>query len=81
MRGIASKALGSIVKGMGEDTFPDLMPWLYDTLRSEASSVDRSGAAQGLSEVLHALGNDRLEAVLDDFVTGTHHPVANVREG
>eukprot|EP00038_Savillea_parva_P019291 m.27053 g.27053 ORF g.27053 m.27053 type:complete len:2638 (-) comp4371_c0_seq1:195-8108(-) len=81
VRGIASKALGSIVKGMGEDSFPELMPWLFETLRSETNSVDRSGAAQGLSEVLLALGLDRLDSMLEDFIAGTQHPLSHVREG
>lgn len=36
-----------MVKGMGESSFDDLLPWLMLTLTSESSSVDRSGAAQG----------------------------------
>lgn len=44
---MSSHALGAMVKGMGESSFDDLLPWLMQTLCSEASSVDRSGAAQG----------------------------------
>lgn len=47
VRTVSAKALGAMVKGMGESCFDDLLPWLMETLASEQSSVDRSGAAQG----------------------------------
>ena len=47
VRTVSARALGAIVKGMGESGFEDLLPWLMQTLTSEASPVDRSGAAQG----------------------------------
>lgn len=49
VRSVSSRALGAMIKGMGETCFEDLIPWLMQTLTSEASPVDRSGAAQGES--------------------------------
>ena len=51
VRSVAARAIGSLIRGMGEENFPDLVPWLFDTIKSENSNVERSGAAQGLSEV------------------------------
>lgn len=48
---MSAKALGAMVKGMGESCFEDLLPWLMETLTYEQSSVDRSGAAQGEARV------------------------------
>ncbi|KAI8120076.1 eIF-2-alpha kinase activator GCN1 [Lucilia cuprina] len=50
VRAVSARALGAM----------DLLPWLMQTLTSESSSVDRSGAAQGLSEVVGGLGVEKL---------------------
>lgn len=55
VRSVAARAIGSLIRGMGEENFPDLVPWLFDTLKSDGSNVQRSGAAQGLSEVFFFL--------------------------
>lgn len=52
VRSVAARAIGSLIRGMGEENFPDLVPWLFDSLKTDNSNVERSGAAQGLSEVL-----------------------------
>ncbi|KAG8380391.1 hypothetical protein BUALT_Bualt06G0010500 [Buddleja alternifolia] len=51
VRSVAARALGSLIRGMGEENFTDLVPWLLETLKSDGSNVERSGAAQGLSEI------------------------------
>ncbi|XP_039627562.1 eIF-2-alpha kinase activator GCN1 isoform X1 [Polypterus senegalus] len=83
VRTVSAKALGAMVKGMGESCFDDLLPWLMETLASEQSSVDRSGAAQGLAEVLAGLGVEKLEKLMPDIVaTASKIDIAShVRDG
>lgn len=59
VRTVSAKALGAMVKGMGESSFDDLLPWLMETLASEQSSVDRSGAAQGERTITAPLEGSR----------------------
>ncbi|XP_055638459.1 eIF-2-alpha kinase activator GCN1 [Toxorhynchites rutilus septentrionalis] len=68
VRAVSSRALGAMVKGMGESSFDDLLPWLMQTLTSESSSVDRSGAAQGLSEVVGGLGVEKLHKLMPEII-------------
>lgn len=81
VRSVAARAIGSLIRGMGEENFPDLVPWLFDTLKSDNSNVERSGAAQGLSEVLAALGTEYFEGVLPDIIRNCSHQKASVRDG
>ena len=69
VRSVCAKALGAMVKGMGDQSLQELLPWLLQTLTSESSSVDRSGAAQGLSEVLYAQGVAHLTELMPRFVS------------
>ncbi|XP_011194571.1 eIF-2-alpha kinase activator GCN1 [Zeugodacus cucurbitae] len=69
VRAISARALGAMVRGIGESSFEDLLPWLMQTLTSESSSVDRSGAAQGLAEVVGGLGVEKLHQLMPDIIT------------
>ncbi|KRT80352.1 Armadillo repeat containing protein [Oryctes borbonicus] len=68
VRSVSARALGAMVRGMGESSFEDLLPWLMQTLTSETSSVDRSGAAQGLSEVVGGLGVEKLHKLMPEII-------------
>ncbi|KDO30185.1 hypothetical protein SPRG_22144 [Saprolegnia parasitica CBS 223.65] len=82
VRTVASKALGMLVKGLGQSHFPHLVPSLLQAIKSESSSVERSGSAQGLCEVLVNLGPDALDHGLrDEILPIARHPKAAVREG
>ncbi|KDQ56445.1 hypothetical protein JAAARDRAFT_36597 [Jaapia argillacea MUCL 33604] len=80
-RATAAKALGTLVERLGEIHFPDLVPGLLRTLKTDTSGVDRQGAAQGLSEVLAGLGMERLEGLLPDIIANAQSPRSTVREG
>ncbi len=54
VRSSCARALGAMVQGVGEEELSKVLPWLLKTLQSESTPVDRSGAAQGISEVLKA---------------------------
>lgn len=60
-----------------------MRPWLINTLKSdEGSSVERSGAAQGLTEVICAGGARLVDSVMrDEILPLISHPNAAYREG
>lgn len=80
-RATASKALGSLIEKLGEESLPDLIPSLMSTLRSETGAGDRLGSAQALSEVLAGLGTSRLEETLPTILQNASSPKPTVREG
>lgn len=71
VRGVTARALGAMVKGLGDEILAELLPWLKEMLISESSSVDRSGAAQGLAEVLGGLGVDSLKQFMPEIIAIT----------
>lgn len=82
VRAVAAKAMGKLVKGLGEKHFSDILTWLLEVIKGDFGSVERSGAAQGLCEVLVALGKERVEATLfDEIFPLARHPKFSVREG
>ncbi|CAL1534334.1 unnamed protein product [Lymnaea stagnalis] len=83
VRTVSARALGAMVRGMGENTYQDLLPWLMEKLVSEQSSVDRSGAAQGLSEVIGGMGEDKLKKLMGDIIQTAERSdlMPHVRDG
>jgi HEAT repeat protein len=81
VRATAARALGSLTGGMGEGLVGDTTPWLLETMRSEGSAVERSGAAQGLAECLAVRGAGALPAVLPEVLAGCRARSAAAREG
>ncbi|KAJ3405592.1 translational activator of GCN4, partial [Chytridiales sp. JEL 0842] len=80
-RGIAAKALGSMFAKLGESNFPGLVSELLQTVKSEVSAVDRSGAAQGLSEILAGTNIEKMEGLLPEVIHNAMSVRPFVREG
>lgn len=83
VRSTAAKALGSLTRSLGDQILPELRPWLVKKLRDEeCSSAERSGAAQGLTEVLIASGSNYVdEAMRNEILPLRSFPEASTREG
>ncbi|OTF74341.1 GCN1-like protein [Euroglyphus maynei] len=83
VRTATARALGAMVRSLGNEILDDLRPWLERMLISEQSSVDRSGAAQGLAEVLGGLGKDHLDKYMPKIleVTENQDVPAYVKDG
>lgn len=41
VRSMSARALGAMVRGIGEQGFDDLLPWLMSTLTSDGNTVNR----------------------------------------
>lgn len=56
VRATSAKALGSLLKGMGQQVFQDLVPWLMATLKSEvcSSGLCELCCVEGYAEVFFA---------------------------
>ncbi|KAK4336641.1 hypothetical protein RND71_043753 [Anisodus tanguticus] len=83
VRAATSRALGAMAKGIGDNIIDDVLPWLMKTLVSDTNSVDRSGAAQGLSEVIGGLGRAKLHKLMPDIIATTERNdiEPNVKDG
>lgn len=80
-RATASKALGTLVEKLGEESLPNIIPGLMNTLKSDTGAGDRLGSAQALSEVLSGLGTQRFEETLPSILQNATSAKPAVREG
>ncbi|KAI9103109.1 armadillo-type protein [Phlyctochytrium arcticum] len=80
-RATSAKAFGNMVSKLGEGSFPGLIAELFDKLKADNSGVDRSGAAQGLAEIIAGLGIQRLEDLLPEIIANANSTRTYIREG
>ena len=67
VRMVASKALGALAS-CSDNSQNEMLPWLLEMLVSDVSSANRSGAAQGLCEVVKVMGTTKLEQLVKEAV-------------
>eukprot|EP01059_Diplonema_ambulator_P019088 TRINITY_DN3187_c0_g1_i2.p1 TRINITY_DN3187_c0_g1~~TRINITY_DN3187_c0_g1_i2.p1 ORF type:complete len:2061 (+),score=793.44 TRINITY_DN3187_c0_g1_i2:224-6406(+) len=81
-RSTAARALGSLVQSLGIERFPDLIDWCLSTLTNPSNShVERSGAAQGVCQLITAIDSAELEDYLQLIKRKTTDSDAQIREG
>ena len=83
VRTLAAKALGSLYSGVRQfdEASGSLLDDLFAILQGDTNSVQRSGAAQGLAQVLVVEGMDRTRELMDRLYAGTDSEKPVVREG
>ncbi|TDH65918.1 hypothetical protein CCR75_006513 [Bremia lactucae] len=83
VRAVAAKALGKLANGLGHHYFAEMLIGLLAALKNDAvGPVERSGAAQGLCEILVALGLERVDRVMhNEIFPLARHPKFSLREG
>jgi len=80
-RSVSAAALGYLVKGLGEERFPDLVDNLYSQLRTAEGGIVFSGAAQGLAQVFSSLDISRFETFLPTMLLNANDSDPKIREG
>ncbi|KAG5518493.1 hypothetical protein PMAC_002889 [Pneumocystis sp. 'macacae'] len=80
-RTISAKALGVLVKNLGEINFHHLISDLLSTLKENVSSIDRHGSAQGISEILSGFNIQYLENIFPEILENASSPISYIKEG
>ncbi|QSL66206.1 hypothetical protein MERGE_000581 [Pneumocystis wakefieldiae] len=80
-REISAKALGTLVKNLGEANFAHVIPDLLSTLKKDISSIERRGSSQGISEILSGLNIQYLENILPQILENSLSSISYVKEG
>ncbi|KRZ76846.1 Translational activator GCN1 [Trichinella papuae] len=83
VRSVTARAMGLMVQAAGKEKFADLLEWLREMVVCKSSGINREGAAQGLSEVIGAIGEDYLEVIMPQLfdVSTSAGAEAHVRDG
>ena len=83
VRASGAKALGNLYNGIDnpDTALKEMLTWLLETLKSENSPVERSGAAQGLAEICGSTMDSQRRDSIITWVQGQKAEKSSAREG
>ena len=81
VRAVAAHSIGLLGREVGEEDMEDLLEWLIEKVYEDSTVAERSGAAQGLADLLSSFSEARFKEILSELLLNATHPRACVREG
>lgn len=81
VRAVAAHSIGMLGREVGEEEMKDVLDWLIEEVYKDSTVAERSGAAQGLADILTSVNSVRFDQILEELLNNSRHPRACVREG
>ena len=81
VRAVAAHSIGLLGREVGEEDMEDLLEWLIEKVYEDSTVAERSGAAQGLADLLSSFSEARFKEILSELLLNATHQRACVREG
>ena len=81
VRAVAAHSIGLLGREVGEEEMKDVLEWLIEKVYEDSTVAERSGAAQGLADLMVSLSEDHFQEILKELLLNATHPRACVREG
>lgn len=81
VRAVAAHSIGMLGREVGEEEMKGVLEWLIEKVYEDSTVAERSGAAQGLADLLTSCSKKSFDAILGELLQNSTHPRACVREG
>ena len=81
VRAVAAHSIGMLGHEVGEQEMKGVLDWLMEEVYKDSTVAERSGAAQGLADLLTSVNQDRFDQIFEELINNARHPRACVREG
>ena len=81
VRAVAAHSIGMLGREVGEEEMKSVLEWLIEKVYEDSTVAERSGAAQGLADLLASSSKKTFDSILNELLQNSTHPRACVREG